>query len=177
MRVRVSPPQLRHDRPLVRGVAEGEEQADGDRLGVAEVGQRAELERRELAVRPDPPAHAERALERHERLRMPGAEPVEVRAILPAQVEHVLEALGRHERRPRAAPLQQRVGRDRRPVREALELAGADRRRRGEHRLLLVPRRRHLRRAQLAVLEQDGVGEGAAHVDAQDGHGRNLRPE
>ena len=82
---------------------------------------------------------------------MPGAEPVEVRAILPAQVEHVLEALGRHERRPRAAPLQQRVRRDRRPVREALELVRADRRRRGEHRLLLVACRRHLRRAQLAA--------------------------
>ena len=107
---------------------------------------------------------------------MPGAEPVEVRAILAAQVEHVLEALGRHERRPRAAPLQQRVRRDRRPVREPLELAGTDCGRRGEHRLLLVARRRHLRRPQLVAIEQDGVGEGAAHVDAQDGHGQESVP-
>ncbi len=177
MRVRVPPSQLRDDGLLVRGVAEGEEQADGDRLGIAQVGQRVELERRELAVRADPAANAERALERHERVGMPGAEPVEVRAILAAEMEYVLEAVGRHERRPRAAPLQQRVRRDRRPVREPLELAGADRGRRGEHRLLLVAGRRHLRRPQLVAIEQDGVGEGAAHVDAQDGHGQNLRPE
>jgi hypothetical protein len=33
------------------------------------------------------------ALERHERLRVRGAEPVEVRAVLPPQVEQVLEAV------------------------------------------------------------------------------------
>ena len=106
---------------------------------------------------------------------MARAEPVEVRPILPAQVEHVLEPVRRDERRPRSAPLQQRVRRDRRPVREALELARPDRLGGGEHRLLLIPRRRHLRRPQLAVLEEDGVGERAADVDAQDGHGRNVR--
>ena len=88
-----------HDGSLVRRVAEGEEEADGDRLGVAQVGQRVEVERGELAVRPDPPADAEGALERDERLRMPGAEPVELGAVLPAQVEDVLEARGRDERR------------------------------------------------------------------------------
>ena len=119
--LRMPAAQLRHDRALVRRVAEGEEEADRDRLRVAQVGQRREVERRQLAFRPDPPAHAERALERHERLRMRGAEPVEVRAVLAPQVEHVLEALGRDERRPRAAPLEQRVRRDRRPVREPLE--------------------------------------------------------
>ena len=177
MGVRVPSLQLGDDGLLVRRVAKGEEQAHGDRLGIAEIGQRVEIEWGELAVRADPTAHAERALERHERLRMSGAEPVEVRAILAAQVQHVLEAVGRHERSPRPAPLQQRVRRDRRPVREALELIRPDRLSGCEHRFLLIPCCRHLRRAQLAVLEQDGVGEGAAHVDAQDGHGQNLRPE
>ena len=50
------------------------------------------------------------------------AEPVEVRAGLAAQMEEVLEARRRDERRPRALPLEQRVRRDRRPVREALDV-------------------------------------------------------
>jgi hypothetical protein len=106
-----------------------------------------------------------------------GAEPVEVRAVLAAEVEDVLEALGRHESARRAPPLEQGIRRDRGPVREALELAGTHGCRRLEHRVLLIPRRRHLRRPQPAVLEQDGIRERAAHVDPEDGHGRNLRPE
>ena len=105
------------------------------------------------------------------------AETVEMSPVLPPQVEDVLESLRRHERRPRSAPLEERVRRDRRPVREALELPRPDGGRRGEHGLLLVSRRGHLRRPHLAPLEQDGVGERAPYVDAQDGHGRNLRPQ
>ncbi len=133
MRVGVPAAQLRHDRALVRGVAEGEEQADRDRLGIVQIRQGGEVERLQLAVGPDPAAHSDRTLERHERLRMPSTEPVEVRAILPPQVEDVLEALGCDERGAGAAPLEQRVRRDRRPVREALEPARADRHRRRQH--------------------------------------------
>ena len=50
-------------------VAEREQQADGDRVRV-DLRQRAELERRDHPVRPDPLADAEAALERHERLGM-----------------------------------------------------------------------------------------------------------
>ena len=173
-RPRQPPPQLLRDRPLVRGVAEREEQADRDRLDAVELRQRVELERLEHAVGPDPLADAVTALERDERLRVRRAEPVELRAVLPPQVEQVLEAGGRDERRSRALALEQRVRRDRRPVREALDLGRADGRRRGEHRLLLPRRRRHLRRPQLAVGEQHRVGEGPAHVDAQDGHGETF---
>ena len=63
------PSQLLCDRPLVRRIAEGEEQAHGDRLRVADVGQRREIERLELAVGPEAPANAVAALERDERLR------------------------------------------------------------------------------------------------------------
>ena len=44
------------------------------------------------AIRADPLAHTETALERDERLRMVDVEPVEMRTILPPQVEQVLEA-------------------------------------------------------------------------------------
>ena len=168
------PPQLLGDRPLVRGVAEGEEQADGDRLRAVEIRQRVELERLEHAVGADPLTDAVTALERDERLRVRRAEPVELRAVLPPQVQQVLEAGGRDEGRSRALALEQRVGGDRRPVREPLDLARADRGRGGQHRLLLPRRRRHLRRSQLAVDEEHGVGEGPAHVHAQDGHGETL---
>ena len=61
------------------------------------------------------------ALERHERWRVVGAEPVEVGAVLAAQVEEVLEAGRRDEGGAGAAALEQRIGRDRRPVGETLD--------------------------------------------------------
>ena len=97
-----------------------------------------------------------------------------MRAVLPPQVQHVLESVRRDERGARTAPLEQRVRRDRRPVRESLELVRADGLRGGEHRLLLPARRRHLRRPQLVAVEQDGVGERAADVDAEDRHGETA---
>ena len=141
---RVAPPQLVGDGELVSGVAEREEQADRDRLGV-ELGQRAQVERLEHALGPDPLSHAVTALERDERLGVLGAQPVEVRPRLPAQVQEVLEAGRGHERGPRALALEERVRRDRRPVAEALDTRRTDRPRGREHRFLLPRRRRHLR--------------------------------
>ena len=69
---------------------------------------------------------------------MIGAEPVQVGAVLPAQMEEVLEPCGRDERRARALALEQRVRRHRRAVRETLDLHGADRTRRSNDRLLLT---------------------------------------
>ena len=74
-----------------------------------------------------------------------------------------------------AAPLEQRVRGNRRPVREALSpAAGAHRARRGEHRLLLPRRGRHLGRPDPPLLDEHRVGERAADVDAQDRHVRTL---
>ena len=109
--------------------------------------QRVEVERLELTRRPDPPAHAVTALERHERLGPVGAGPVQVRTRLAPQVQQVLEAGVRDERRARALAFEQRVRRDRRPVREALDVRGAGRTRGCEHRLLLSRRGQHLRRS------------------------------
>ena len=54
VRVRVPAPQLRDDRLLVRRVAEGEEQADGDRLRVPEVGSEARSSGASSPSGPDP---------------------------------------------------------------------------------------------------------------------------
>ena len=106
---------------------------------------------------------------------MLGAEPVEVRAVLPAQVQQVLEAGGRDEGRPRALALEERVRRDGRAVREPLDRPRADRARGREHRLLLPRRGRHLRRPHPPVVDEHGVREGAADVDAEDRHTPTLR--
>ena len=127
---------------------------------------------------PDPPFHADAVLERDERRRMRLAGPVEVRPRLPPEVQQVLEPCRGHERRPRAAALEERVRRDRRPVGEAADPLEADRRRCGEHGRLLAPRGRHLRRPYAAVLDEDGVRERPTDVDPQEpaggGHGRIL---
>ena len=77
VRVRKPTPELVDDRLLVRRVAEREEQADGDRLSV-QLGQRGEVELLDDAVGAHSLANAEAALERHQRLGVRLAEPVEV---------------------------------------------------------------------------------------------------
>ena len=119
---------------------------------------------------PEPAAHAVAALQRNQRLRMRLAEPVQMRARLPPQVQQMLEALVADERGAGAAPLEQRVRRDRRPVREPLDVLRPDRAHRGEDGLLLPRRRRHLRRPHAAAVEQHGVRERPADVDAEDRH-------
>ena len=168
------PPQLVGHGRFVPRVAEREEQAHGDRLRI-DLRQRLEIERPQNALRPDPLVDAEAALERHERLRMVVAEPVEMSARLPTQVEQVLEPGGRDERRLRALALEERVRRDGRPVREALQVARADGSSGREHRLLLARRGRHLGRRDAAILDEDGVRERAADVDAENAHGANVR--
>ena len=99
VRGRQAAAHLLGDEPLVRRVAEGEEQADGDGLRV-QVGQRVEIERLDDPVRPDALVDADAAIERNERVRMVVAEAVEMRTRLAAQVEDVLEAGGADERGP-----------------------------------------------------------------------------
>ena len=131
----------------MRRIAEREQQTDRDRLHlVRELRQRAELDRGEHTLRPDSLTHTETALERDNRFRMRLAEAVEVCAVLPAQVQQVLEPVRRDERGACALALQQCVRGHRRPVREPLDFARTDRPRRGQHRLFLPARGRHLRR-------------------------------
>ena len=88
----------------------------------------------------------------------------------------MLEARRGHEGGARAPAFEQRVRRDRRPVREALDVRRAHRPGGRDDGLLLALRGGDLRRAQLAVREQHRVGERAADVDAEDRHARTLDP-
>ena len=97
VRFRQALSQLIGDRRLVNG-SEREERADSDGLGV-ELWKRVEVERHEHAVGPHTLAHAVAVLERNERLGMFGAQPVEMRAVLPAQMKQVLGSGRGDERR------------------------------------------------------------------------------
>jgi hypothetical protein len=160
----------------VLGVAEAEEKADRHGFRVPEIRQRAEVERLENAVGPAALAHTVVALERHERRRVFGARPVEVSAILAPEVEQVLEARGGDERGARAAALEDRIRRDRRPVREALDLGEVERLDGREHGLLLPCGRRHLDRPNAALVHDHGVCERPAHADAEKRHPATVRP-
>ena len=146
VRLRVSPPQLLGDGALVRRVAEGEEEAR--RRSRRHRRRAASRERAARARRRGRSAlHADAALERDERSWMLRAGPVQVRSRLAAEVEDVLEAPVRDERRPRAAALEQRVRGDRRAVREAVHRPGADGLRSRDDGLLLARGGRDLGRA------------------------------
>ena len=95
------------------------------------------------------------------------AEPVEVGAVLPPQVQQMLEAGVRDERGARALALEQRVRRDRRPVREALDASAPTARAAATTDSSCLRRGRHLRGANLAVAEEDGIGERSTYVDAE----------
>ena len=167
-------------RPLVPGVEVGEEQADRDRLAAARahlLGQPLGLavgQRLDLALGPDPPGRLEAQLGLDQRRRLGGAEPVELGPLLAADLEQVGEALGRDQRGAGAAFLEQGVGADRHPVGEGLDRgrlgAGPPQHLfdRADHaQRLVLGRRRQLRRVQLLAVEEHGVGEGAADVDAE----------
>ena len=98
----------------------------------------------------------------------------EVGAALSTEVQQVLEALGRDERRSRALPLEQRVRRDGRPVPEPVDGRVPGRLehepRRLEHGRLLRGTCRHLCRVQLTVREQHRVRERPADVDPENRH-------
>ena len=174
-RVREPPPQLVRDGALVPVLPVGVKQADRDRISL-DLRQRRKVERLQLAVRPHPSVHPVAALERHERLRPVRARPVELRARLAPQVQQVLEAGVRDERRASALALEQRIRRDGRPVREALDLARPGRACRGQHGLLLPLGGQDLPGRHAAVLEENGVGERAADIDAEDRHSGRLTP-
>jgi hypothetical protein len=90
----------------------------------------------------------------------------------------VLEALGRDQTQPRAAPLDQRVGADSGGIDDAVRrpqrlfdletgLVGSDARRVEEADLEIVMRRVRLAAEQRAVADAHHVGEGTADIDAE----------
>ena len=104
---------------------------------------------------------------RDQRLRAGGSQRVDVGAVLPSNLDQIFESRVGEQRHPRAAPLQQRVGGDRRTVGEHAGVGVAeqhahpfeDRRRR------IVRRGKQLVDAQFAVDHGGHVGERPAGVD------------
>ena len=174
------------DRLLVLRVPVGVEQRDRHRLGpglsdpVCELSCSFGRELFERAIRGHALGGAEAEILRRERRRPGGAQAVELRAILAPESDQVREPVGGHERGGGAAPLEQRVGRDRHPVRELLDLVrvrarlGERRLDRGEHALgLIVGGGRRLRGDHAPVEREYGIGECSTHVDA-DQHRANV---
>ena len=165
--------QLGHP-PLVLWMAEAPEQADRHRLGVELAERLAQLVLLELAqhaIRAAALGDGHAQLGGHERRRVAGAEAVEVRACLTAELLEVDEALGGEQRRRSHLALEQGVGADGHAVDEALDVPGlrAGLGERFAHRVrdplgLVLRRGGRLACHRPLVRQQDGVGEGAAHV-------------
>ena len=167
--------------PLVGRVGVGVQQAHRHRLGLearehlCQLARVGGLERQQDPLRGDPLAGAEAQLGLDQRRGSGLAEPVQVGAVLAAELDHVLEAGRRDQRRARRVSLQQRVRRDRHPVGEALHLCGSGpgggeyEAYRLEHALRLRGGRGgDLRRVRPAVpRDEDRVGEGAPDIHAQ----------
>ena len=115
-----------------------------------------------------------RSRARHQRLGSARLERVELGPRLPADLEHVLEAARGEQHHAGAAALEQRVGRDRRPV---VQQTGS-RLRRDARRPSATARagssgvERSFWTASRAADERDEVGEGAAGVDSDDDRAR-----
>ena len=170
---------------LVLGVAKAPQQAHGHGLHI--VRQRAEpprqlrfVERAQHAVGPAALGRLDAQFRRHHRGRVTGAEPVELRPGLAPELLQVRESLGGHQRRAGHVPLEQGVRAHGHAVHEPPDVGG--RRARPAERLLdrvhhprglVAGRARRLAADEPPFGEQDGVGEGAAHVHAED-HARKL---
>ena len=117
-------------RELVTGVAEAPEQADGGGVELSgRVDPAAQLvARRAGASTPSgsgPLRRRDAQLRRNDRRRVPGAEPVQLAASLPAELLDVGEPLGRDQRGARDLALEQRVRADGHPVHEPLDVVRA----------------------------------------------------
>ena len=113
--------------PLVRGVPKAPEQAHGDGLAVqlGECGaQGVVVERTQDAVRAGALGHRHAQVGGHKRRRVAGAEAVELRPGLAAQLLEIGEALRGEQRGARHASLEQGVGAHGHPVHEALDIRG-----------------------------------------------------
>jgi hypothetical protein len=165
---------------LVGRVEVGKEEADRHGLGPClrhGVGDPVRLvvgQRDDDAVRSHALAGAHAVVRGHERPRLRRAEPVQGRAVLTADLQHVLEPLGRHQRGSGAALLQERVRSDGHSVDEAAYGGGSGARRlehfldRLHDSLRLVTRRGgRLGGEQLGPIEGDRVREGPADVHSQ----------
>jgi len=132
--------------------------------------------RHQAAVRGHAPGDADAAAPGREKHRRLGRlkQIVHARALLPPDLEHVLEAGGGEEPDARAAPREHRIGRNGRAVHEPRYRAGLDAARVGERRDAVAHRgdriavpRRNLGRDDAGARSRDHVREGAADVDRE----------
>ena len=189
MEARAAPPAA-PPRSGARGRAREKENSRqiGDRLGAASSGPpptrrstSASVSSSTTPLGADPLGGLEAKLALDERGGAGRAGVVEAGAVLAADVEQVGEAAGGDQGRARAALLQQGVGADGHPVGERLDVGGVgagprehllDR---GDHPLgLVLGGARDLGGVQVLAVEQGGVGEGPADVDAEE-HRSNLQ--
>ena len=134
----VAPPDLRGD-ALSCSVSRNEKRRQTAIASASRSGSESRSSGASSPVRAHSSLDADAALERDERRRdARRTAGTGARAGLPPEVEEMLEARRRHERRPCAAPLEQRVRRDRRPVREAIDVLEPERCRGGDNGFLLA---------------------------------------
>ena len=144
--------------------------------------------RQHVPIRVEPLGDAEGEVAGYERWRLLELEVIEARPDLPGDLEHVTEAVCGHEPRKGRLALDDRVGGDRRGVNQVLD------RRRGDAAVrhyepngVQEPARKvvwggwHLAGTRLTrlLVQQHGVGEGSADIDAQAihrTHSLGLRP-
>ena len=166
-------PQGRGDAPLVLGVAKCEQEGHGDRLGSERLNLRHHAlhlgvsERLQHAGRTHALRHAEHVASRDQRGWVVPRQVVQRRAVLSPEPQQVLEAARGYQHHPRAAPLEQRVSRDRRAVDQDVDRS-RQKLDRPKHSHRGIVRCRHdLADRDLAVVrERDEVSEGATDVDA-----------
>ncbi len=166
------------DRALVLGMAVGVQEAHRDRLGLVArdlVRERARIrERAQDAAGRSPLGRRDAQLRRDQRRGRRRAEAVQLRPRLPPELDDVGEARGRDEDGPGSATLEQRIRRDRHPVRkghDGVRFGARCFQRRGDggddaHGLVGGGRRR-LRRDDAVAEYEHRIGERPADVDAE----------
>ena len=171
------------DRPLVRRVGVGVEQADGDGVDLRpphpldHAPGRPGLQRRQhLAGVEHALLHLEAEPPGNQRLGPPHPPVVQHRPVLPSDQQHVAEAGGGNQRGARPLPLQQGVDGDGRPVDEEADVGGVEAVAVDEQAHALRDGERLVRRGRRRLGELDPVplhvvqgevGEGPSDIDTQ----------
>ena len=169
--------------PLMRPVHETMQEPNGNTLNRLALQHRDQRPHRRLVQRQqNPPGivqplrHRQPQMPRHQRLRQHDIQVVLVVPALIAHRQHIAKSLRRHQRRPRALTLDDRIGRQRRAVDHDGNIARRQPARRQHrphplHHPLFRRRRRgeHLDRRPPPVMFQRKVGESAADINGQTG--------
>ena len=170
-------PYRLRDGALVVGARVRVEKGDRDRLGFARCDRRGELseglcvERHDLlALRTEASGYPQTVVAPNQGREPMADEGVELRTVLAADLDDVLEALVRDEHDAGSAALEQGVGGDGRSMEEKkVRFPAEDLTNAVEYRLSRVGgRRRNLECRDPSVAEEEEIGEGSARVDGEE---------